>query len=152
MKNILNTALYNFFEQITHLGGLIFYIVILGLCLFLNLIQLFINLLISLFMIMLIASFIKFLYFKERPKKLQKDNFLQRLNASSFPSIHTMRMISLVFWFSEFFKNVYITIYFSIIALFVIYSRLYLKKHYFIDIIGGFIIATVANMLIWWLL
>jgi|TARA_Y100000310_G_scaffold171597_1_gene171795 undecaprenyl-diphosphatase len=141
-----------FYDQITLFGGLIFYVFVLGLCLILNLMFLFNNLLISLILVMLLSTLIKYFYLKERPKKQKKDSLLQRLDASSFPSVHTMRAFSLAFWFSMFYSNTIITIYILIIALLVIYSRIYLKKHYLTDVIIGLIFSVIINLIIWWYL
>ncbi len=148
MKEIINKILNICFKQITELGGLIFYLVILGFCLVLNQIELFIKLFLSIVIVTIISVLIKLLYFKDRPKKQKKTNLFERLDASSFPSIHSMRIFSLAFWFSLFFNNIFFTISVSILALVIMYSRIYLKKHYLIDVIFGVIFSAFINIVL----
>lgn len=141
-----------FLKQISELGNLMFYLFSIVLCLILHKFALFIDLMLSLIILMIVMFLFRYFYFKERPKKQSRKTFLERLDASSFPSAHAMRIFSLAFWFSLFFANILITIYISIIALIVIYSRIYLKKHYFGDVLWGVIFSFIINLLIWGLL
>jgi len=149
MEKTIKKIIDLFFGQITELGGFFFYSVVLIACLVLNKINLFAKLFLSLIIIMVLSIAIKWFYFKERPKKQKKINLFERLDASRFPSVHSMRAFSLAFWFSVFFNNLLFTIYLSIMALTVMYSRTYLKKHYFIDIFGGLFFSAIINILIW---
>ena len=134
------------FSQITELGGLVTYIVLNLLIEFFD-IKIAIDLFVSLIFITLIATSIKYFFFKDRPVKQSTNNIVERLDASSFPSIHSMRVFALTFWLSMFFNNLIITIYLSIIAVFVIYSRIYLKKHYLIDVIGGIMFSILILLI-----
>jgi len=145
IKNIANI----FFEQITVFGGFFFYLLVLGSCLLLNEIELFVNLFLSLFFVMAFSILIKLFYFKERPKKQKKTNLFERLDASSFPSVHAMRIFSIAFWLSLFFNNIIFTVYCFAIAILVMYSRIYLKKHYFVDVLGGIFFSGIINILVW---
>ena len=150
MEKTIKKIIDLFFRQITELGGFFFYFIILIACLIFNRIDLFTKLFLSLIIIIVLSIAIKWFYFKERPKKQKKTNLFERLDASSFPSIHSMRAFSLAFWFSIFFDNLLFIFYVSLIALIVAYSRIYLKKHYLIDIVGGIFFAAVINIVIWW--
>ena len=108
------------------------------------------ELMLSLFCVMALAIISKLLFFKERPVRQEKNNIIERIDASSFPSIHSMRVSSLVFWLSLYFNNVIMTCYFAVIGLMVVYSRVFLKKHFIIDVIFGIIFSIVINMLLWW--
>lgn len=141
------------FKQITDLGGLIPYCIFLIMFLILGYNDIFWRLLISIISIMVIAVAIKISYFKRRPNKQKRTgNIVEKIDASSFPSIHAMRTLSLVFWLSIFFDNLVLTSYISIIGLLVIYSRIYLRKHYWSDVIFGMLFSLIINLAIWWIL
>ncbi|MDD5086866.1 MAG: phosphatase PAP2 family protein [Candidatus Nanoarchaeia archaeon] len=149
MTRIIKNITDIFFKQITDFGGFFFYFLILGTCLFLNELDLFFNLFLSFIFVMALGILIKLVYFKDRPKKQKATNLFEKLDASSFPSVHAMRAVSLAFWLSLFFNNTVFTIYCFAIAIMVMYSRIYLKKHYFIDILGGILFSGIINILIW---
>ena len=100
---------------------------------------------------MIVSIFIKYFYFKERPLKKEKTNLIERLDAASFPSTHSMRIFSLMFWI-VLLGDMKLTIYSTIIVFLVSYSRIYLKKHYLIDVIFGIILSFIINILIWWII
>lgn len=138
----------SFFKQITHLGS----ITIVSVLLMVFIIFYFEaskKILISMIVVNLIAYIIKIFFFKPRPEKQPTNTFLERIDASSFPSVHVIRMTTLVFWIFIFFNNIYFEILSLILGILVAYSRIYLKKHYLIDIIGGIIIALIVNLIIY---
>ena len=150
MKNQFKIVEKVFYKQITDLGSLTFYVFVMIFCLIIAKTTLFRNLLISLVLVMVVSVLVKCFYFRERPKKQKKNTFLERLDAASFPSIHSMRVFSLAFWVSMLSNNIYLNVYVSIIALAVMYSRVYLKKHYLSDVIGGVVLSAIINLGIWW--
>jgi len=152
IKGSFKSILDLFFKQLTELGSFTFFLVTIGLLILLKYYSFALRLSISLGLIMIVAVLIKSIYFKKRPKKHKITNVIERIDASSFPSIHSMRTFALSFWMIQFFNNSFITIYLTILGIFVIYSRIYLKKHYWSDIIGGIFFSFVINIVIWWLL
>ncbi len=92
----------------------------------------------------LFSSTIKFFYYKRRPKQEKYDNFLERINAGSFPSLHSARssfvFVTLFFLFS----NYYLKIVLLLIPIIVGMTRISLKKHYLYDIIAGYIIGILT--------
>jgi len=144
MKNLIQKHLHEFFRDITALGGLAASIL---------LILLFIT---SPLLIPLIAGSIltagivvlaRIFYFKERPKKEKYGNFLERIDASSFPSLHTARIVFLAIIFSVHFANQYLTILCAVVAVLVAYSRIYLRKHDWIDVICGAAVGMLAYLI-----
>lgn len=85
----------------------------------------------------LFAVPLKLFLFKNRPKKIMHKNIIEKIEASSFPSVHTLRIFFVSTVLINFFNNAILTIILSFLSLAVAYSRIYLKRHYFIDIIGG---------------
>lgn len=138
------------FEQITNFGGIIFYGFVLGVLFVFFIWDLLISLFISLLLIMITAILMKHFFFKERPNKQKGKNFIEKIDASSFPSVHSMRIFSLIFWFSLFYKNPIFIFYISFFGLLVMYSRIYLKKHYLLDVFFGCIFSLLINLAILW--
>ncbi|MAG02464.1 hypothetical protein CMI42_03945, partial [Candidatus Pacearchaeota archaeon] len=79
-----------------------------------------------------------------RPEKQKYGNFVERIQASSFPSWHTARIVYLAIIISYLFSNNYLTILLIIIAGLVAYSRIYLKRHDYWDVLGGIVLGIIA--------
>lgn len=98
-------------------------------------------------LIYLIGVPIKLLVFKNRPKKMKYKEIWEKFEASSFPSIHAARVVFLALVLcSRFNNNALSAVLFAVAAL-VMYSRIYLKKHYWGDVIGGLLIGIVIYYL-----
>lgn len=84
------------------------------------------------------------LFWKQRPKKRKYKNFLEKIDAGSFPSLHSARAGVLVTILSNFFANNFITGLLIISAIGVAWARVYLKKHFPVDVITGLVIGAVS--------
>lgn len=102
---------------------------------------LFQQLLIGFFITLFIVVVIRLIYFKNRPLKQRYNNLLEKIDASSFPSLHAARILFLTLTMANFFKQKNVTIVLLIIAALISYSRIYLKKHDWIDVIAGLILG-----------
>ena len=91
-----------------------------------------------------IVILIRIFYFKNRPKKETHTNFWERVDASSFPSLHTARIVFLALLFSTYFDNLHLTILCTITAALVSYSRIYLQKHDWIDVFAGVVVGAAT--------
>ena len=96
----------------------------------------------------IVCGSIKYIYPKERPVPMKNKTFIQKYMAGSFPSVHTARITAFSAAILLFYKDNM----FVLAALFAIigvgYSRIYLKKHYLIDVVAGFLIgATISALL-----
>jgi len=138
MKHIINDTI----EDISAIGALPAYAVISAVTLAFNItagVQLFVGLVIS----YIITIFIRSIYFKTRPKAKPKRNYIEKVDASSFPSLHSMRISILAIVIS------FHAILFLPVAIFtataVFYSRLHLKKHFIIDVAAGAIIGIIIS-------
>ena len=100
-------------------------------------------LLISLALNELIGSLIKILFPKTRPNGQKYNNLIEKIDAGSFPSLHSSR-ITLVYLtlFSASSLLIFKILFLTIIPI-VMLSRINLKKHFLTDIIGGFIIGLL---------
>lgn len=94
-----------------------------------------------------LGSLIKIFFPKTRPNAQKYTNLLEKIDAGSFPSLHSSR-ITIVYLTLFSFANLLIfkIIFISIIPI-VMLSRINLKKHFLTDIIGGFVIGLI----IWWI-
>lgn len=94
-----------------------------------------------------IGSLIKIFFPKKRPNGQSYSNLIEKIDAGSFPSLHSSR-ITLVYLSLFSFSSLAIMkfIFIAVIPI-VMLSRVQLKKHFWTDIIGGFIIGLI----IWWL-
>ena len=137
----------NIFKIITFFGNIIFSIFIIVLLYFLDKqksYQLFVLVLIS----TIIAGIIRIIYFKKRPDNSPTNNLWLRLYNSSFPSIHAMRSIILAYLLSGIYPKIIFIIIFWILALLICYSRIYLKKHDFIDVLFGALIGLLLAFIV----
>tara|TARA_Y100000310_G_scaffold258571_1_gene267031 strand:+ start:345 stop:791 length:447 start_codon:yes stop_codon:yes gene_type:complete len=97
--------------------------------------------------VIVVCYTIKLIFNKERPKKIDHTNILELLEARSFPSAHSAQIMYSGLVLMKFINNKLLDILVFLIILVVGYSRSYLKKHYVIDIIFGYIIGLGIYLL-----
>ena len=87
---------------------------------------------------------IKFFFHRERPEAQPHGGIMEKLDAASFPSIHTARsaMVAVVAGTSGDWGFVWATV-----TVLVGSSRIMLKKHYFGDVLAGCILGLSAGWL-----
>ncbi len=88
-----------------------------------------------------IGSIIKLLFFKPRPIPQKFTNIIQKIDAGSFPSIHSARSFSL-FLISCIFIGLPYCLMFAAFWILIALSRIYLNKHFWIDILGGMLLSS----------
>ena len=140
IKNLLKTQ----FRDLTTFGGIIFFAIILFITLIFQKYQLFVKLLFGLLFTFIITILIRSFYTKDRPNKQTYKNFIEKMDALSFPSWHTARITFLAIIFSFQYNYLYLTTFFTVIALLVSYSRIYLKRHDWWDVLGGIVLGILA--------
>ncbi len=138
----------DFFRDITSFGGGYVEIVFMILFLLLNQIRVFKILLSGFILSYLISVIIRLIYYKDRPNKENHSNILERIDASSFPSVHSMRSVFIAITLSNLFNNYYVSVFLMLVALIVCYSRIYIKKHYWTDVIVGLILGIILALLL----
>jgi len=141
----------DFIEDASAFGSLAFFLFLIFLFLILGQIKLAIWLAVGLILSFIIVMGIRLFYFKERPNKKDYNNFLEKLEASSFPSLHAFRIVLILILISYYYKSIYFVILLGIMTIIVFYSRKFLKKHYWTDIIFGAIFGLILSLLIVWL-
>ena len=141
MNNPIQKQLHTFFRDVTAMGG--FASSLLLILLFISS-PLLMPLIAGSILTAALVIMIRLFYFKPRPKKEDYSNLLEKIDASSFPSLHTARIVFLALIFSVHFANPYLAVLCTIVAALVSYSRIYLQKHDLIDVVGGIIVGGVT--------
>lgn len=136
-----------FLKDITVFGGLFFYLIFSSFFLAFDF-NLFFKLIFALVLCFFIAITIRLLYFKKRPSPMKYSNLLEKLDASSFPSLHAMRICTLSVIISRYYGLFYLYAFFFVLSLIVIISRIYLKKHDIIDVSVGSLIGIGIGLLV----
>ena len=98
-------------------------------------------------LLLVIGYIIKLIFSKERPKKIDHRNLFELIQSRSFPSVHSAEIMYSGLVVIHFVNNVLIDLFFAIIIFMVGYSRYYLKKHYFTDIVFGYAIGFIVYAL-----
>lgn len=91
-----------------------------------------------------VGSLIKLFFHKPRPTGQEYSNAIEKIDAGSFPSLHSSRITVVyltLFWHSD-------LLVFQILFLLVIpivgLSRIFLKKHYLTDVLGGLFFGSLV--------
>lgn len=129
-------------RDISSFGSLFAYVVILAVFLIQKNYYLFAKLATGLVLIYAIVILIRSVYFKERPKKYPHHTFIERLDASSFPSLHAIRTSFLAAILISYFNSYLFSIIAAILLVIIAYSRIYLKKHDKIDVLVGILVGV----------
>jgi membrane-associated phospholipid phosphatase len=132
-----------FTEDIKALGGLPIFLVFIASFFILGYVAMSIRLAIGLFLAYALTSSIRFIFFRQRPDKQKFKSLAQKIDASSFPSLHAMRAGCLAVLLILFFNNTFVTILAIISAVCVALVRVVQKRHFASDVIVGLIFGTV---------
>lgn len=140
----IETQKYEFTRDLSALGNPI--LLLLLSILFVDSYTSFFMLLVGLILLEITGNIIKLVFFKSRPLKHEYKNIFEKALASSFPSLHVARFT----FFATFFLTTIDASFVSALILisFLAYSRLYLKKHDLIDVIGGLFLGLLFIALI----
>jgi membrane-associated phospholipid phosphatase len=99
---------------------------------------------IKIFIGLIIVYTIGLIYNKERPKQKPRNNLLQKIDANSFPSMHSTRITYILLILLQYFQyEIKISIFLSIIYITILYARIHKKRHDYIDIVGGIILGII---------
>ncbi|MBS3169487.1 phosphatase PAP2 family protein [Candidatus Woesearchaeota archaeon] len=135
------------FRDITTFGSFAFHFFLILFVLALGHFFLVWQLLFAFFFTLLVTVIIRQFYFKDRPLKQAHGNFVEKIDAASFPSLHTARIVAIVLLLLDFIQNNTVTAFLLGFSILVIYSRVYLKKHDWEDVAGGMILGVVTFFL-----
>ena len=135
------------FIAITSLGTAFFYSILFLFLLSINQVNLAMHIALGLAVCYILVFILRVFYFKERPEKEHYFNLFTKINASSFPSLHTMSSIYVAVVLANAIKKPAVSIFLTIVSLLIAYSRIYLKKHYFIDVFFGLILGVIVSII-----
>ena len=133
-----------YFHEITSLGGNLIYAITAVSFLILAMYNTFNKLLLGIILIYAIVVLIKMVYFKNRPQSYNYNSFIEKIDASSFPSVHASRSAFLAAILMDYFSNAEISILLGILVLMVVYSRIRLRRHDTLDVSAGIILGIVV--------
>lgn len=131
---------HDFIQDISAFGGLPFYLVVILIFLPFNT-SISLKLALGLAFCYILTILIRLVFFKKRPDKQAYKGIIEKINASSFPSLHSMRITFLGLILIFYFNNLLATIILSFLMVCVYTSRLILKKHYLPDVIAGIVLG-----------
>ena len=94
-----------------------------------------------------LCSAIKLIFSKKRPEYIPHDNFLEKIQSGSFPSVHSALIVYFGLTVMHFAGSSLVYAVFSAIIIIVGYSRYYLKKHFLIDILSGYFIGLITYLI-----
>ena len=134
--------------ELTSFGGTILYFLVSLFFLVLENYTIFFNLLVGIILIYTSVIIIKIFYFKDRPKKYKYGNFVEKIDASSFPSVHAARITLLSVILMNYFNNIMISAILAALIILVACSRIMLKKHDIKDVGAGIILGIVIYFII----
>jgi membrane-associated phospholipid phosphatase len=148
MKKNINRFKKRFFDdtfkQIGALGSYQFHAIILIMFFLAKLYSEFIFLLIGYFVMKAFVIPLRLVFFESRPEAEEYTNIFEKISASSFPSLHATRIVFLFLFLVEFFnRDIAIIFFLSGILIVTLYSRIYLKRHYPIDVVFGATIGVI---------
>ncbi len=144
VKFYLDTAM----RDITALGTVPYHAIFLVFLLLFSQYELFYTVLLGEILIYVISVFLKLAFFKSRPQKMDHENVLEKIEASSFPSVHTARIFFVSILLMLRINNLVVTAFLLLLSLLVAYSRIYLKKHYFVDVLVGAVLGSILGYVI----
>ncbi len=130
-------------QNISALGALPFYLFLAAFVLLTGEERLALWLLAGLAAAYLVVVPIRAFYYRDRPKKQAYSNILQKIDSSSFPSMHSIRVVAATFMMYFYFNSLAIAALMAFAAGLVIFSRHWLRKHYAVDLAAGIAIGAV---------
>jgi membrane-associated phospholipid phosphatase len=154
-KKFIINQINESFRDVSALGSFLFVCLVIILLVFIDFRSALI-VLIGLIMIEAIGALVKVVFHKKRPNKQDHSNILEKIDAGSFPSIHSARALLIGLGVYSLFSSVVMIGFVFLLVILVGISRIYLNKHYIIDVIGGYIFGFISwyitNIFINWLI
>jgi len=95
-----------------------------------------------------VTVILRIAFFSQRPDKQKFTNFVEKLDASSFPSLHSMRAAVLATVLSLHFDNSLLTAFFALTAIAIAVARVLQKRHFARDVIAGLVLGVIVGFLV----
>lgn len=145
-NNFLKDQFHEITRDIATFGSLLFTIAAIIFLYFINS-RASLILLTTFIIIEIMGSLIKLIFNKIRPNKQRFTNILEKIDAGSFPSIHSTRVILIALSIYPLLSSTIALFFLALVVILVGISRVVLKKHYVTDVIAGYIFG----FLVWYL-
>lgn len=142
--DIIEIALKDF----TAFGGLVLYIVFAVLFYFSGHHDIVLRMFVGLLLMYVAIAPLRLIFFRKRPETQKFSNIIEKIDASSFPSMHATRTTFLALQMNSFFQNTMLLIVFTLLVTIVCYSRLYIKRHYPRDIFFGIVLGILIHSIV----
>ncbi|MBI2135221.1 phosphatase PAP2 family protein [Candidatus Woesearchaeota archaeon] len=139
-RNFLKTQTYEFFRDFSGLGNVLIILIFYLLVVEQSLLK---RASLGLVITLAICYFIKLIFHKDRPDKEDFTNLLEKIESGSFPSVHSASIMYSGLVIIKSVDSLLIDTIFILIIMLVGYSRHFLKKHYFKDILAGYAIGLL---------
>ena len=135
------------FISLTTFGNPIFYILVLLVLVAFDA-SLALPLFLALIFVELSCILIKLMYRKDRPVPQSREGIFNRVDANSFPSVHSTRIALLATMIILYYQNFLLSLVGIVVMFLVGYSRVYLQRHYVKDVIFGFLLGIITAIII----
>jgi undecaprenyl-diphosphatase len=107
----------------------------------------FVYLALALIMLYAIISIVRLFFFRTRPDKQKYSGFFTKIDAGSFPSLHSARATVLAIVTGTAFPDIAIRAVLALGVLAVVVTRVVLKRHYISDVIAGVALGGIVAWL-----
>jgi len=107
----------------------------------------FVYLALALILLYAIISIVRLLFFRVRPDKQKYAGFFTKIDAGSFPSLHSARATALAIVTGVAFPDFAIRAVLALGVLAVVVTRVVLKRHYITDVIAGVALGGIVAWL-----
>ncbi len=138
-------------QDIKALGGFPVYTIAIVVAFFYGEIDLSAELLVGIVLAFAITVLIRMVSFKRRPDGQTYNNFLTKIDAGSFPSLHSMRASILATLLILRLTNPVLIILLIVYAIAVGASRVWMKRHYASDVAAGLVLGVFVALASVWL-
>ncbi|MEM4282435.1 MAG: phosphatase PAP2 family protein [Candidatus Woesearchaeota archaeon] len=132
----------------TALGGLPIYLMITALFAVAGKWIVFSQLLLGLVAVYAAKAITSTFWFRKRPEKRVYTNLFERIDAASFPSVHSARSVVLGILVAALLQNILANLLIAGGVIAVGVTRIWLRKHYWSDIIVGWAYGAVIGLLL----
>ena len=137
-------------QDLKGLAGIPLFLVIGFLALFFGYSVLFYQLVFGFVLSYAVVVFFRVFFFRRRPDGEKYSSLLGKIDAGSFPSMHSMRAGVLAVLLSYFFGSFLLGLLFFLLAFGVAVSRVLQKRHFISDVFAGLILGFVIGLICVW--
>jgi membrane-associated phospholipid phosphatase len=131
----------------TALGGIALYGFVALFFLLLGKAEVFVQLAIGIVLLYAAIAPLRLLFFRVRPDKSKYTGLFTKIDAGSFPSMHSARSVVLAIVLCAFFDQPMIGALLALAVVAVLATRAMLKRHYVTDILGGVVVGVLVGWL-----